>query len=591
MASATREPSWQPGFDDLGRFLRDTTFVVVDLETTGASAQSGDAITEIGAVKVRGGEIIGEFQTLINPGSPIPPFITVLTGITDAMVIEAPKIAEVFPALLEFFGSPNETVVVAHNAPFDLGFLRTSAERLSYQWPKYPVIDTAHIARQTLTKDEVPNNKLSTLAHFFGTVSLPSHRALDDARATVEVMHGLFERLGSFGVQTLEDLQSFTHRITDAQRKKKHLAEGLPNCPGLYLFKDNRGEILYIGTTKNLRTRVRSYFTSSETRKRITEMIALADRVDVIECATVLEAEIRELRMIGEVKPRFNRRSKFQEKAHWIKLTRENFPRLSAVRGNQSLTDDDGWCGPFNGRDEAERAIDGLHDSLSLRQCSPRITERSMKSASPCALFDMGRCGAPCIGKESYDSYQTHVLTAKTFLHVDIRTFAERAESRMAELAASERFEEATEVRDRFAALIRGTSRGQRIRSLTRVPHLIAVKTIAVKEQTTSAFELICVRYGRLAGSAQCADSHLIPEVADSLRLTSEIVEDDGSILPASSHEEVEKILRYLESGSLELYEIDGEWSMPTFGSAVSRNQFTQLELLRSELSAHTFNR
>ena len=115
MASATREPSWQPGFDDLGRFLRDTTFVVVDLETTGASAQSGDAITEIGAVKVRGGEIIGEFQTLINPGSPIPPFITVLTGITDAMVIEAPKIAEVFPALLEFFGSPNETVVVAHN--------------------------------------------------------------------------------------------------------------------------------------------------------------------------------------------------------------------------------------------------------------------------------------------------------------------------------------------------------------------------------------------------------------------------------------------------------------------------------------------
>jgi DNA polymerase-3 subunit epsilon len=146
-------------------------------------------------------------------------------------------------------------------------------------------------------------------------------------------------------------------------------------------------------------------------------------------------------------------------------------------------------------------------------------------------------------------------------------------------------------VRDRFAALIRGTSRGQRIRSLTRVPHLIAVKKFEVKEQTSSSFEIICVRYGRLAGSAQCSDSRLITEVADSLRLTSEIVEDDGSILPASSNEEVEKILRYLESGLIELYEIDGEWSMPTFGSAVSRNQFTQLELLRSELSAHTFDR
>ena len=147
------------------------------------------------------------------------------SGITDAMVIEAPKIAEVFPALLEFFGSPNETVVVAHNAPFDLGFLRTSAERLSYQWPKYPVIDTAHIARQTLTKDEVPNNKLSTLAHFFGTVSLPSHRALDDARATVEVMHGLFERLGSLGVQTLEDLQSFTQDRKSTRLNSSHVSE------------------------------------------------------------------------------------------------------------------------------------------------------------------------------------------------------------------------------------------------------------------------------------------------------------------------------------------------------------------------------
>jgi DNA polymerase-3 subunit epsilon len=177
-----------------------------------------------------------------------------------------------------------------------------------------------------------------------------------------------------------------------------------------------------------------------------------------------------------------------------------------------------------------------------------------------------------------------------TYLHFDIRAFAEKAESRMATLATAERFEEATEVRDRFAALIRGTSRGQRIRSLTRVSHLIAVKSIETKDQSQSTFELICVRYGRLAGSAQTSDKNRIDEVADSLRVTSEIIEENDSILPASSHEEVEKILRYLESDGVSLYELDGEWSMPTFGSAVARSQFTRLELLRSELSAHTFD-
>ena len=119
--SSELERGWQPSFDELGRNLIDTTFVVLDLETTGGSPRDC-AITEIGAVKVRGGEVIGEFQTLINPGGPIPPFITVLTGITDAMVIAAPPIGEALFSLFEFLGSPDETVLVAHNAPFDIGF-------------------------------------------------------------------------------------------------------------------------------------------------------------------------------------------------------------------------------------------------------------------------------------------------------------------------------------------------------------------------------------------------------------------------------------------------------------------------------------
>jgi DNA polymerase III subunit epsilon len=116
----------QRTFDELGRPLRDLTFCVVDLETTGGSAQGGSMITEIGAVKVRGGEVLGEFQTLVNPHTQIPPFIAVLTGITNSMVSAAPSIESVLPAFLEFAAG---SVLVAHNAPFDVGFLSWFAAR------------------------------------------------------------------------------------------------------------------------------------------------------------------------------------------------------------------------------------------------------------------------------------------------------------------------------------------------------------------------------------------------------------------------------------------------------------------------------
>jgi DNA polymerase-3 subunit epsilon len=143
----------QLSFDELDLPLRATTFVVVDLETTGGAAGK-DAITEIGAVKICGGEVLGEFQTLVNPGRGIDPYVSVLTGITDAMVVTAPGIAAVLPAFLEF---ARGSVLVAHNAPFDIGFLRAAATALEIAWPGFPVVDTAVLARRVLTRDEVPN--------------------------------------------------------------------------------------------------------------------------------------------------------------------------------------------------------------------------------------------------------------------------------------------------------------------------------------------------------------------------------------------------------------------------------------------------
>lgn len=186
--------------------LSSITFVVLDLETSGASPQTGSAITEIGAVKVCGGQVLGTFKTFVNPGTTLPPFITELTGITDEMLRDAPTIESVLPLLLEFLGSEKSTVFVAHNAPFDLSFLKASAALHGYLWPNFRVIDTVKAARFVLTKDDVANYQLGTLAAYFRTEIAPNHRALDDALATVDVLHGIIERMGTFGITTINQL-------------------------------------------------------------------------------------------------------------------------------------------------------------------------------------------------------------------------------------------------------------------------------------------------------------------------------------------------------------------------------------------------
>jgi len=191
---------------DVDEDLSQTTFVVLDLETSGASPKSGSAITEIGAVKVCGGQVLGTFKTFVNPGTPLSPFITELTGITDEMLVDAPRIESVLPTLLEFLGSERTTVFVAHNAPFDLSFLKASAALHGYTWPNFRVIDTVKAARFVLTKDDVANYQLGTLAVYFRTEIAPNHRALDDALATVDVLHGIIERMGTFGITTINQM-------------------------------------------------------------------------------------------------------------------------------------------------------------------------------------------------------------------------------------------------------------------------------------------------------------------------------------------------------------------------------------------------
>ena len=208
------EKSWQPSIQEFARPLSESVFIVLDLETSGGSPKVGAGITEIGAVKILGGQVIGEFQSLINPGALIPEYITELTGISDAMIQGSPTIESLLPSFFEFLGPASENILVAHNANFDLGFLKAAAAHHGFQWPQYKVFYTVRLARSGLSLDDVPDCKLSTLSQFFRTQTSPSHRALDDARATVEVLHGVFERFGSFGVTTVDDVEKFTSKVS-----------------------------------------------------------------------------------------------------------------------------------------------------------------------------------------------------------------------------------------------------------------------------------------------------------------------------------------------------------------------------------------
>ncbi len=549
----------QETFDDLGVPLADTTFVVVDLETTGGSPD-GSQITEIGAVKVRGGEVLGEFQTLVRPSTPIPPFITVLTGITNQMVASSPRIESVLPAFLEF---ARGAVLVAHNAGFDVSFLKAAALQTGHPWPGFPVLDTVRLARQLVHRDEAPDHKLASLARVFGSATTPNHRALQDARATVDVLHSLIERVGNLGVHTLEELQSYSMRVTPAQRRKRFLADAMPSAPGVYVFKDHQGRPLYVGTASDIRRRTRTYFTASETRRRMAEMVALAESITPIVCATRLEAQVRELRLIAEHKPRYNRRSRHPEKALWVKLTVETYPRLSVVR----TVRDDGavYSGPFASRRSAEAAVAAVHEIIPLRQCTQRLSRRA--GASACVLFELGRCGAPCTGAQDPDDYAALADRAASALAGDCRDLLQALRDRLDQLAAQERFEDARSLRDRMVAWVRAAARSQRI-----APLAAARELVAARRAEQGGWEVVCVRHGRLAGTTVTPRGADPMPYIDALCASAEVVDPPRGPAPAALPEETELVLRWLEAPGTRLVHLDGgPWTCPVGGAGMAR--------------------
>jgi DNA polymerase-3 subunit epsilon len=516
--------------------LRDTTFVVVDLETTGGrmTARDGlvaDAITEIGAVKVRGGVVLGEFATLVDPQRSIPPQIVQLTGITTAMVCDAPTIAAVLPMFLEF---ARGAVLVAHNAQFDTGFLRAAADQCGINWSRPQVLCTVQLARRVLSREEAPSVRLAALARLFAVASQPTHRALDDARATVEVLHALIERVGNQGVHTYAELRSYLPNVSQTQRRKRVLAAGLPRRPGVYLFRGPGGEVLYVGTAINLRRRVNQYFNGSDQRNRIKEMVTLASTVDHVECAHALEAGVRELRMLSAHAPPYNRRSRFPHRWWWLVLSDEAFPRFSVVRTPRQ----DRAVGPFRSRADAADTADLLARFTGVRTCTKRLA-RSAIHGQACAQHEVSPC--PAARDTTAAQYAPAAGRAAALIDgLDNSALAEAAR-RITDLAERQRYESAARLRDHTVAAVEVLWRGQRLRALAVLPELVAAAP-----DGDGGWQLVVVRYGQLAAAGTARRGVPPMPVVDAIRAGAQVILPQPAPLGGALVEETALIARWL---------------------------------------------
>ncbi|MBV7296251.1 DEDD exonuclease domain-containing protein [Corynebacterium sp. TAE3-ERU12] len=504
--------------------LRETTFVVVDLETTGLKPDAA-AIIEIGAVRVRGGIIEDTFSQLVNPGSPIPPHISALTGITDEDVANAPQISTVLPDFLAF---AKGATWVAHNASFDMGFLRANTVELGLRWPHPTVVDTLRLARQLLDREEVGSFRLGDLARYVGTEINRAHRAYDDARATVDVLHFLIERLGSQDVDTLDELATYAPPRDSRIAAKRELIAGVSHRPGVYIFRSSTGIPLYIGTASDLRRRVGQYFTGSDPRKRMSEMVLLADRVDTVECAHALDAEVREARMLANLQPPYNRQRKHPGRGWYLCARADGSPTIKRAPRIGAAPD---TIGPFRSRAAAENALSLLAD----------VDGDLLAIAT-----ELHQGGADLIGS----------LVAK-----------------VTELALQGRYRRAAFTRDLVAEIIVAADRRQRLGGLAAVSQIQAARP-----SERGGWEIAIIRHGRLAAAGYSSNAADTARIAQRLTHAAETVlpDDADLVLRGANPHEIGVVHEWLTRPEVRLGPIDGVWASPAAGAGVWRQWAAQ---------------
>ncbi len=470
--------------------LGDQTFVVVDLETTGGSAIY-DRVIELAAIRVRNGVVEDQVETLVDPGMPVPPFITRLTGIGGPMLRGRPTMDWVLPRLRLLM---EDALLVAHNASFDYAFLANAFVRAGVPWQPDRLC-TLRLARRLVPG--LPSYRLDSLCAHLGLTYVQHHRARPDAEATVSLLQNLLAAARDAGLEHVEDLLGLQRQPIAGRRRKERVDEAqvasLPTGPGVYLLKDAQGHVVYVGKSVNVRQRVRQHLRPSGTpcgpaQPALRKRLPYVADVEAIETGSELEALFLESRLVKRYQPDANRLLRDYRDYPFVKLDlRERFPRLVATRERPS----DGalFFGPFRRASSVASAVVFLNEQLGLRQCR----DPEAVGGSACPLLEMRRCLGPCVAAVPEAGYRAAAEEAARILRGQDTTLLDRLVRRRDDLAAELRFEEAAELRDRLRDVELLVHAQRRLASFAE-RNLV----IVVPDAADHATRLFLVRAGRL---------------------------------------------------------------------------------------------
>ena len=480
------------------------SYVVVDLETTGGRPGPG-TIIEVGAYRMIGRRITESFQSLIRPRAPIPPFVTRLTSISNAMVAEAPPIEAVLPAFRRFLG---DAVMVAHNAAFDFGFLDFEFRRLFGLGILNPVLCTLRLSRRMLPS--VKRRRLDALAEHFGLSTEGRHRGLGDARMAAELLSIFLEMAAGMGVARLDRLLDLHGRTPAGRRLERHVAPeviaALPQAPGVYLMRNERGELLYIGKARRLRDRVGSYFNGGMgTKAKVADLVSHVHAIEIRPARSTLEAALTEAAMIRELKPPYNRMLKNGPHAWFLKMDlSDRFPKIVA---STKMTTRRGvmHLGPFVGRGNLDRSIRVLSKLLGLRVCGGRIEPDV--DFTPCIYGQMGHCAMPCNATVDEDEYAARTRRALEFMRGRSGPMLGELARAREQAAAAMRFEEGRRLHRDLESLATLAAR------VTRLSQVVTENNLVIVTGEGADRTLYVVLSGRLAMTRRCDSSEVAEEV------------------------------------------------------------------------------
>lgn len=477
--------------------LSEAVFTVVDLETTGG-ANAANRIIEVAALKVRRDEIIGELTSLINPEIPISYFISQYTGITNEMVKSAPKAKAILPQLLVLLG---ESVFVAHNIAFDYTFVNLELERNGLGRLENRSLCTVRLARRLLPKTLKKN--LGDLAAYFGVQITNRHRAKGDCEATVGVLQKLIEIAEEkHRIAELEELVSLQYKAMRVfKREPKHIRlireQFLPKVPeqsGVYFFYSEKNELLYIGKSKNLKSRVASYFVDTEHKPdKVKEMVMVIRKIEWRVAGSELEALLLESKLIKLYKPRYNTLLKRYKSYPFLRLSTHAYPKLEIAL--EIETDGAEYFGPFSSMETARVVFGILNKSFQLRECS----DEELKKGRACVYLDMRRCLAPCESHRVQNGeYQSELNRVKRFLSGEDAEIIDSLLVKMKNLAAEHRFEEAAEYRGQIQSLRRVFYRQAAVTASINENNALILLPSAIYSEVCKEFLILFIRFGRL---------------------------------------------------------------------------------------------